>query len=817
MRKSSLYSTIFIVLLLSFFPALGECDCDQEEVTGIPQVECEALMAFYFSTGGASWGVGNGWNTVAPVAEWLGVSVVNGHVTELVLEHNLTGALPPALRDLTNLEKLIFANNQLEGTIPLEICGIEKLQQLDLSGNRITGSIPPQISGLDSLLKLDLSRNHLSGSIPPEIGALNNLESLNIYGNMLTGPIPYEITNLKNLNPEPIWFAGNSYAGYNALDINCVEITPFPILENFMYKNFPDWSLTQTIPPENVEIEVVDFTPPTEMMPGENGIQATNRIRITWNPVIYQEDDGGYEICLKDNPDGECVASAGITADKEEAILIVSDLNPNTEYYLGLSTITYPSVNNPNTVHSINTEVFNIQTGPTVVTAFPLWRMEGGTFTGMAFSNYGSEAANITLAAFDKDGNKLPVPINPSLVSVDPGKQKARLGTELFGVTEISEGFSWVEAASDQLLGTFFTFGSSDLRMLDGAVTQSRPSRRLFFTRPVSGGALTGGGEPGQVSIVLINPLDERTELTLYLKQDGELVDLKSVNIPAKGMTVRTAEELFGAGNLGNDGYIEVQTKIGEGVIGFSRVDYHVTRTTLALNAAEPSSAETLYSAQLASGPGVGETGMETHIRLVNPMEGEREVTFTAIAENGTLLADPVTRILGGQTAADYNAWELFEFEGDSAVGSLVIEVNAGGIVGDVIFTPFEGIEYAAAMPLQTRPVTEAVFNHIANSDDIYTGLAFFNPGEEEAQITVIAKRGDGTVAGTRVLTLGAGERISRTLKDPDMLPETAALLNGFISIISTQPIICQQLYGGTNLQFLAAVPPTTSYGTMFE
>ena len=134
-----------------------------------------------------------------------------------------------------------------------------------------------------------------------------------------------------------------------------------------------------------------------------------------------------------------------------------------------------------------------------------------------------------------------------------------------------------------------------------------------------------------------------------------------------------------------------------------------------------------------------------------------------------------------------------------------------------MIFTPFEGIEYAAAMPLQTKPVTEAVFNHIANSEDIYTGLAFFNPGEESAEITVIAKRGDGTEAGTRVLNLGPGERISRTLKDPDMLPETASLLNGFISIISTQPLICQQLYGGTDLQFLAAVPPTTGYGSMFE
>ena len=207
---------------------------------------------------------------------------------------------------------------------------------------------------------------------------------------------------------------------------------------------------------------------------------------------------------------------------------------------------------------------------------------------------------------------------------------------------------------------------------------------------------------------------------------------------------------------------------------------------------------------------------METHIRLVNPMENPREITFTAIANDGTLLAEPVTRTLKGKSVLEEKAWDLFAFEGDSAVGSLVIEVDSGGVVGDVIFTPFEGIEYAAAMPLQTRPVKEAVFNHIANSDEIYTGLAFFNPGEEIAEITIVAKSGDGTEAGTKQITLAPGNRISRILKDPDMLPGTTSFMNGFISISSTQPIICQQLFGSTALHYLAAVPPTTAYGEMF-
>ena len=207
---------------------------------------------------------------------------------------------------------------------------------------------------------------------------------------------------------------------------------------------------------------------------------------------------------------------------------------------------------------------------------------------------------------------------------------------------------------------------------------------------------------------------------------------------------------------------------------------------------------------------------METHIRLGNPMYEDREATFTAIAEDGSLLADPVTRTIEARTAGGFRASELFDFPTDASVGSLVVELDAGGVIGDVVFTPWSGVEYAAAMPLQARPVTEAIFNHIANSDEIYTGLAFFNPGDEETEIAIEARNAAGVITGTKVISLGPGERISRTLKDPDMLPGTASQLNGFISILATKPVVCQQLYGGTALQFLAAVPPTTGWGSMF-
>jgi Leucine-rich repeat (LRR) protein len=768
-----------------------------------------------------------------PIPSELG-NLVN--LRELNLGQNKLTDLPPEIGSLTNLTSLNLGINQLKeipaelgnlsnlcflglgrnllNEIPLELNKLWNLNYLYLHNNQFSGSIPPVLGSLTGLRTLDLSQNHFSGQIPIEFIYLGNLELLYLSGNMLSGPILSELVNLPDLG-----FVDAGLGAYiSKVDHNAL-FTDDPAIADFMQDKFGGWYRTQTIPPENIQVALLDQLPPAEQAPGEAASPGSNRVRITWDPIVYQEEDGGYEICLKGSVEGPCLPGTGITADKAEPSLVVSNLRPDTEYFIDLVTKTYPvPYHNPNTVISAKTDNFDITTGGTAVTAFPLWIIESGNFTGMAFSNYGNESAGFALTVYDENGLEQTVPVNPSLFTVEAGQQFARIATELFGVTpDIPAKLSWIEAASDQLAGSFFTFGSADLQMLDGAVTQSRPSRILWFTRPLASSLPAGQEESAEVHISLINPMDDPVELTLSLIQNDETLLEASKTIAAKGMLYSTTAELFGSQSLPEDGYLAIKVTEGTGVIGFSRVDFPVTRTTLGLNAAEPSSAETLYSAQLASGPGVGGTGMETHIRLVNPMEGEREVTFTAVAENGTLLADPVIQVLAGRTATEFRAWELFAFQGDSAVGSLVIDVNIGGVIGDVIFTPFEGIEYAAAMPLQTLPVMEAVFNHIANSNEIYTGLAFFNPGQEETQIIVLAKRGDGTIAGIKEITLGPGERISRTLKDPDMLPETASLLNGFISIVSTQPIFCQQLYGGTDLQFLAAVPPTTSGGSMFE
>ena len=127
-----------------------------------------ALVALYNATEGGSWTTRTNWLSGRPLDEWHGVTTNSGgRVTALNLSSNsLYGALPAALGDLTNLERLWLARNQLTGEIPPELGGLSNLDWLVLNENGLTGEIPPELGGLSNLAGLYLSNNQLTGCIP---------------------------------------------------------------------------------------------------------------------------------------------------------------------------------------------------------------------------------------------------------------------------------------------------------------------------------------------------------------------------------------------------------------------------------------------------------------------------------------------------------------------------------------------------------------------------------------------------------------------------------------------------------------------------
>jgi Leucine-rich repeat (LRR) protein len=299
-------------------------------------------------------------------------------------ENQISGSIPPALGNLSNLESLDLYENQLSGSIPPELGNLSNLQwELNLNMNQLSGDIPKELGDLSDLVYLGLYSNQLSGSIPPELGNLSNLEFLLLGSNQLSGNIPPELGNLSKLEAlvldsnqlsgsipselgeltslEVLWLNSNQLSGnipsslknltnllyeyegvaigYNAL------YTTDDSLRNFLNSKDPDWEDTQTIAPSNVSAT------PT----------STSSIRVSWTPITYTGDTGGYNVYQSTTSGGPWIYS-GITADKSTTSYDVTGLSAGTTYYFVVKTQTHSHSNNENTVVSEHSEEISATT-----------------------------------------------------------------------------------------------------------------------------------------------------------------------------------------------------------------------------------------------------------------------------------------------------------------------------------------------------------------------------------------------------------------------------------------------------------------------
>lgn len=143
----------------------------------IPADEKQALIDLFNSTNGAKWRGGVKWDLTAPVDQWKGVKIKDGHVSELDLHSaNLQGKIPASIGALTELVKIRLDNNLLEGPLPKELFQFSKLEELWLTNQRtqaeegkereytLTGGLPAIID-MPKLKILELSDTGITGPL----------------------------------------------------------------------------------------------------------------------------------------------------------------------------------------------------------------------------------------------------------------------------------------------------------------------------------------------------------------------------------------------------------------------------------------------------------------------------------------------------------------------------------------------------------------------------------------------------------------------------------------------------------------------------
>jgi hypothetical protein len=425
---------------------------------------------------------------------------------------------------------------------------------------------------------------------------------------------------------------------------------------------------------------------------------------------------------------------------------------------------------------------------------FPFYQRDAACATSFAVLNQSSSAANLRFTLYDTDGQTVAATSNPSVSVLEGNRQLPKMGGEILGVCSAGAERGWVDLVSSQPIAAFFQFLASS--QIDGATAFSVSHQRLFFTRVMQSGTMS-------TYLSVANPSANSVQVTLSLMSSlgNTLVPALSRTIPGHGAIQGTVQELFGQGAV-TDGYVTAQVTQGEGIIGFELIRF--PGAAVGLNAQPVSSQTQLYSAQYAEAPGVF-----SNLRLVNTANAARQVSVTAINEQGETVAGPVTIALGAGHALEWSqVSSLFPSFAESVmVASLKLQIDGAGVIGDVLFGHPQ-LTYAAAMPLQDSPFTRAVFSHVACGMGFYTGLGLYNPGSTAASVTVRVYKADGQLTGSKQLSLGAGCRIARLLHEADLVPAAANQVGGYVIVESTQPLVAQQLFGLNDFSLQSAVPP---------
>ncbi len=287
-----------------------------------------------------------------------------------------------------------------------------------------------------------------------------------------------------------------------------------------------------------------------------------------------------------------------------------------------------------------------------------------------------------------------------------------------------------------------------------------------------------------------------------------------SRQLPALGYLRESLLSLFGSPGNVVDGFVRAEVVEGAGAVGFELIS--LPDTLLGFNASAGNDGKVSYSAQAAHG-GTGEAAIFTSLKLVNVSDQSRALTLKAFREDGSALGTGqfVFQLPPHQTF-QRTLGEIFGLgppTGPALSGSLTVEANGPGIIGDVVFGDPATLRYAAALPLQSQPFSRAVFSQVANltaldpARSMFTGLAFHNPGILPAEITVQVFSRLGQLKGMTTLNLAPGHRFSEVLAV--WIPSTAGQVQGFVVVESTEPIVAQQLFGSPALNYLSAVPPT--------
>ncbi len=234
--------------------------------------EFDALSQLYQSLNGDDWDYNTNWlqgTSAADFATWYNVVVRDGDVVTLYLvNNNLKGSIPPAIRKLKALEQLVIVEHisstgYLSGSIPSQIGELTNLKKLQLGGSAreptdigLTGTLPGTLGNLVNLEVLTIFLTNITGEIPTTIQNLTKLKELDIDGN-LSGAVPDQLNSLTQLTT--LGLGGNQFSSFPSNLSALTNLSSLNLSGNQSIQPFPS-AITSLTKLETLNLSYSDFT-----------------------------------------------------------------------------------------------------------------------------------------------------------------------------------------------------------------------------------------------------------------------------------------------------------------------------------------------------------------------------------------------------------------------------------------------------------------------------------------------------------------------------------------------------------------------------
>jgi hypothetical protein len=416
----------------------------------------------------------------------------------------------------------------------------------------------------------------------------------------------------------------------------------------------------------------------------------------------------------------------------------------------------------------------------------------GGMNAGIAVTNPTSNHADVQFTLYGLDGNPVSSGlVNPVRYRVAPKGQLTIMASQLFAASNV-EG--WIQATSSAsgLVGSYF---SGDFRSsLAGANASTALAVQVV--------PIIREDQTNRTELVVLNPgaANSNVTITFFSARGEELGTVSRTLSSYAAIRLRASDVVTNNGGGNVSARISASAPVvATGIIQRDGASMFVAGQSVDHQAPVRVAAHFTNS-----------NGFDPVAVLSNPTASPVNVTLTLFSKaGGSILA-----ALDGPSPKSFviPANGSISVDQRTLTGLLIIPPIDGWLRIDSPNVALSGLlvldqgQALSAVPLQASGMDRMVFSRVAETAEMFTGVALVNATAQRAALEVSLVGDDGISYAEKTVNVAPNSKLSTLLRD--VAPEAAGHDDGYMFIHSSVPLFGMEVVGAVSGAFLASNGP---------